>query len=643
MTANDELCRPYLEEIEVWKQASRLHAQKAIEQYRRVTENLEAFFLERQRNAAVLDNLSDIVIVFDEQDGIVLWNRAAAHVFELTADQAVGQDFYILMEMLIPDLVAWLRAQQCQRTGSQRFEAAFRGEQRFEYGARHFQAKVSTVITDDHVHWVVLLEDMTELYQLQQLLVDEKRLLEQRVEERTRALQDEMQRTQRAQQELESMVRTDLLTGLSNRYDFQLSLREQLEAARSSDEAAFALMFVDLDGFKAVNDALGHHAGDVLLQEVAQRMRQTVRQYDVVARLAGDEFAIVLKGIHDEQTVQRIAEKMLRILRQPIEVDEQGNTARVSASIGIYIHMPGEYDPSRVLSMADHAMYEAKRRGKNRFVIFEQSMWSDFQASQNLSVQLEKALKEGEFEVFVQPICTPDGDVVSAESLARWHHDGEWISPGVFIPLLEKRGLIQQLTEQMIEQVAAFLDAHEQVPCVSVNLSLQQFYDEQFLSRLERLKQKYSGLDGRLGFEITESMLNSDMKRVRGQLERMREMGFRISIDDFGTGYSSFAYIRDLPANVLKIDRSFVVPIEAEPAALRLLVGMIALAHELGLGVVIEGVESQKQIELIEANTDKPFFIQGFVFYRPFPVSEWSARVGGYGGCVKSQQEDDDE
>ncbi len=505
---------------------------------------------------------------------------------------------------------------------------SFGGEQRFHYGEKHFQVKVSRVITDDHVHWVVLLEDMTELYRLQTMLLEEKNLLEQRVVERTKALQDEMQRTQKAQRDLEKMVRTDLLTGVSNRYGFQIALEALLQDIDAVDESGFALMFIDLDGFKAVNDALGHHAGDVLLQEVAHRIRQTVRQHDMVARLAGDEFAVILKGIRDEQTVQRIAQKLLRVLREPIEVDDQGNTARVSASIGIYIHMPGEYDPSRVLSMADHAMYEAKRRGKSRYVIFEETMWGDLEASQNLSGQLERALEEKAFEVFVQPICTPEGDVVSAESLARWHHDGEWISPGGFIPLLEKRGLIQQLTEQIIEQVAAFLDAHEQVPCVSVNLSLQQFYDEQFLRRLETLKQKYSGLDGRLGFEITESMLNSDMKRVRAQLERMRKMGFRISIDDFGTGYSSFAYIRDLPANVLKIDRSFVVPIESEPAALRLLVGMIALAHELGLGVVIEGVESQKQIELIEANTDKPFFVQGFVFYRPFPMTTWGAHFG---------------
>ena len=628
MTFDDDPCQPYLEEIEVWKQASRLHAQKAIEQYRRVTENLEAFFLERQRNAAVLDNLSDIVIVFDEQDGIVLWNRAAAHVFELTADQAIGQDFYVLMEVLLPELANWLWTQQHLRAGQPHFVSEFRGEQRFRFGEKQFQAKVTTVVADDHVHWVLLLEDMTELFRLQRLLQEEKMMLERRVEERTRALQDEMQRKQQAQQALEKMVRTDLLTGVANRYGFQQSLAERLDEVRRSDETSYALMFIDLDGFKAVNDALGHHAGDAVLKAVAERLRSSVRHQDVVARLAGDEFAILLKDVSSAQTVRKIAENLLSALRRPIEVDEQGSTARISASIGIYIHMPGEHDASRVLSMADHAMYEAKRRGKNRFVLFEESMWSDLQASQNLSIQLEKALSNRAFDVFLQPICTPDGTVVSSEALARWRHEGEWISPAVFIPLMEKRGLVQLLTEQILEKVAQLLDQDEQIPCVSVNLSLQPFYDAHFMQRIEALKTQYPGVQGRLGFEITESMLNSDMKRIRKQLLQMQEMGFRISIDDFGTGYSSFAYIRDLPANVLKIDRSFVTPIQSDEQALKLLTGMIALAHELELNVVIEGVESQEQIQLIQAHSDKPFFVQGFVFYRPFPMTAWRTHLG---------------
>ncbi len=612
---NEDKLQLYINEIETWRKASQVHAKFAIEQYKKVTQGLEEFHFEKARNESILNNLSDSIIVYeDDSKEIIIWNNATAHLFGFSSKQAIGQNFEILMSSFFPELTR-LIDELLQTPPEQRKNHII------TYNDVHLACKISSIKVRDHAYQLVSLEDNTDLINLQYLLEREKMRLEDRVMERTRQLEQQIKQKNKAHIKLEKMALTDTLTNLPNRSSFAIQLQNAVDRSRDDPNYNFALFFIDLDGFKLVNDTLGHHVGDELLQILAKRMKSVVRGSDLIARIGGDEFTCLLHNPGRKSRIKKMAKKFLDCLSEKVNL-ANGQKVTVSASIGICFNTDGEVDASRIMSMADLAMYEAKRLGKNRYEIFSDKMHMQMQEHVDLTTKIENAFENNEFFPYFQPICDINGRIRGAEVLSRWIHQGEMISPAKFIPLLEQRGLIQKFTYHLMKKVVYLLKKYPQIPPVSINLSIQQFYDENFIENIDNFFKDDNSIISRVNFEITESMFNNDPQLLTYQIDELRTRGFKIYIDDFGTGYSSFSYIRRFTADVIKIDREFITGIENNPKDLQLLRGMIALMSSLGMDIVIEGVETREQLNRIVL-IDDSVRIQGYLFHKPMPIEHF--------------------
>jgi len=328
----------------------------------------------------------------------------------------------------------------------------------------------------------------------------------------------------------------------------------------------------------------------------------------------------MLDNLNTQTHVINVVEKLLNNLSQAIAYNNN-QTMSVTASIGVYLHTNDETNSSTILTMSDEAMYEAKNRGKNRYVLFDKALQEKLENKTQLVQLLDVAFTKNEFIVYYQPICNVNGEIVGAEALARWQHQGEFISPARFIPLLEQHGKIKEFTRFVIEQVFLNLLLHEQFPCISVNLSMQEFYDDSFIDYVDETFAHMPELKRRISFEITESLFHNDQQALSKGINALRARGFRVYIDDFGTGYSSFSYIRNFKADVIKIDREFVIDIENDEQKANLLKGMVALLTSMDMEVIIEGIENKGQIKQIKSFSET-VKIQGFYFYKPMPFTD---------------------
>lgn len=384
-------------------------------------------------------------------------------------------------------------------------------------------------------------------------------------------------------------------------------------------------MSVDLDGFRPINDALGHVVGDQLLCAVADRIRGLLTKEDVLARLASDEFAILLT---DDGALERgieLAENLLELLSQPFELGP--HNVHVSASIGIADNQGVTGKAIEMMHHADMAMYEAKRQGRNTWHWYDGSDAQHGADYAQLRHDLMEAITQHQFVLHYQPILAAQSQTVSSyEALIRWQHPRRGLLyPGDFIPLAEQTGQIvaigQWVLEQAAKDIAAFnqQSAGQQPVTVAVNISPLQFRRQGFYEELKRVL-RVSGLAPELlELEVTESVLMMGADRTRGILNEICELGVQVSIDDFGTGYSSFSYLRDLPVHTLKIDRSFIRDIPANQRDSALLQGMIQMAHQLSLKVVVEGIETLEQYEFMRQHGAD--YLQGFYFARPAPLT----------------------
>ncbi|MGE0482586.1 MAG: putative bifunctional diguanylate cyclase/phosphodiesterase [Gammaproteobacteria bacterium] len=434
----------------------------------------------------------------------------------------------------------------------------------------------------------------------------------------------------------------DPVTGLPNRVYFMERLTEVLAMARRS-QRCMALMFVDLDQFKRVNDSWGHHAGDELLRQVSQRLSESLRRCDVLmhnsnaderplARLGGDEFVVLLSEIRRADDAAIVARRLLQELKRPFDIGE--TEVYVSGSIGISTYPDDGLDEETLLRHADIAMYRVKEEGRNGFRFFEADMNSRAIARLNMETSLWRALERDEFLLHYQPkIDAASGTVTGAEALVRWYHpDIGLISPGEFIPVAEETGLVAPLgtwvIQQACRQIAAW-QADGQAPFkVSVNLSAAQFAQDGLVDTIEAAV-RAAGISPRmLQLELTESMLMEDVERHIRALEALRALGIEIAIDDFGTGYSSLAYLRRLPIDCVKIDRAFVREIARDRRDAAVVRGAIALAHSLDLTVVAEGVEDAGQLDLLRRfGCDE---IQGYHFSPALAPAEFLAWRAAY-------------
>ncbi|MGC4060438.1 MAG: bifunctional diguanylate cyclase/phosphodiesterase [Aquabacterium sp.] len=421
----------------------------------------------------------------------------------------------------------------------------------------------------------------------------------------------------------------DPLTGLATR----LWLEDQLAAAVMRAEAKqrrLALLYIDLDGFKPINDSFGYACGDNLLREVGLRLQAMGRSTDTIARMGADEFLMLLDGDPDGASSALVADRIRHKLQRPYMVE--GREVRLSCSIGIVL-FPDHGPRGKLIARADAAMMAAKHAGGNMHCFFDASMEHDAESAIDLQRDLRTAIESGVgLELYYQPkIDGRDGQLTGAEALLRWHHPGKgMVSPAVFIPVAERFGLIgalgQWVTDEACRQVRLWLDAGLPLH-VAINLSVHQLRQADLVDRIRESLKRHRVPPELITFEITESGAMEDAQASLRIFERIAQTGVALSIDDFGTGYSSLSYLRKLPASELKIDRSFVQDMDKEEDAKAIVRAVIKLAHALGLHVVAEGVETEAQQDiLVRMGCDQ---LQGFLFARPMPAAKLLAWTAG--------------
>ncbi len=428
-----------------------------------------------------------------------------------------------------------------------------------------------------------------------------------------------------AEAELVRRAFYDSLTDLPNRALFMDHLWRVLESSRRRGQYAFAVLFIDLDRFKLINDSLGHLAGDLLLKEIAKRLEKSMRQTDMLARLGGDEFAVLLEQVRGPDEACLVADRIQNEFALPFDLD--GHTAFSSASIGIAMGCSRYIEPEELLRDADVAMYKAKTAGKARYELYDATMHDQAVSLLNLETELRGAAGRDEFVVHYQPIVSlPECRLTGFESLVRWQHpERGLVSPCDFIPIAEETDLIvhidrwvlRRACEQMVEWRGILPDGENL--SVSVNLSSKQFVRPDLVEFIADVLAE-TGMDpARLKLEITESALMANPGFAAATLARLKAMGLELMIDDFGTGYSSLNYLHSFPIDRLKIDKYFITKLDSDNVMdLEITRTIVALAHNLGLGVVAEGVESVDQLRTLNAlGCD---YGQGYYFSRPLPA-----------------------
>jgi len=415
----------------------------------------------------------------------------------------------------------------------------------------------------------------------------------------------------------------DFLTGLPNRQLFDDRLQQHIIRVRRNNEKT-ALLYVDLDRFKNINDSLGHASGDLLLRKVAERMRNAVRETDTVSRLGGDEFVILLTSVSSPKDVRYIVENLIEEISKPYSIN--GREIFINASVGIVIYPEDGKDNKELLAHADAAMYHAKESGRGRYMFYEESMNREIIRRIEMETALRHALERNEFFLLYQPqIDLVSGKVMAIEALIRWNHPKLGIvKPSQFIPIAEESGLIEPIGEWVLEKSCMNfrrMQTQNLAPgTLAVNISSRQFMRGNFIELVENIILESGISPNELELEITESLLLDESINTRSMFNRLGAMGVKLAIDDFGTGYSSLGYLKRFPIHTLKIDRAFTRDIPADNQATTLTLSIIAMAHALNMLVVAEGVETGEQLELLRKNHCD--FVQGNYFSEPLTIEE---------------------
>jgi diguanylate cyclase (GGDEF)-like protein len=448
----------------------------------------------------------------------------------------------------------------------------------------------------------------------------------------------------KAKARIEYLAYYDVLTGLPNR---QLFVREVGRAIRTAKQTGhqIALLYLDLDRFKRINDNLGHSVGDALLQNVARRLEQSVRSPDVdlaatgsrpseqarIARLGGDEFVVLLTGLTDEAQTSVVANRIKETLAEPLDCG--GHRLVITPSIGIALYPRDATDIEDLLVKADMAMYQAKDQGRNGYAFFGQTMAVRSLGRLELETDLRSAFENGDFRIFYQPkVDLASGNIIGVEALLRWHHATRgWIAPDVFIPVAEESGLIAAIGDWVIIEACKQLDLWARTGLghltIAVNVSVQQFARADFVDTVLRVLQQYGVRPQQLELEITESLLMRNVDDTTACMRRFRDAGVALSIDDFGTGYSSLGYLRQFPVDALKIDRSFVKDMHTSVDDAAICAAIIAMARELKLKVIAEGVANAEQLKFLRKHRCDQ--VQGYLISKPLPIDDLEMLLRG--------------
>ncbi|MGB5199187.1 MAG: EAL domain-containing protein [Sedimenticolaceae bacterium] len=541
--------------------------------------------------AGVFDNTPEAIFVTDANARILRVNRAFIEITGYSTEEAVGQTPRLLHSGYHDESFYRSFWASLNETGVWRGEIRNRTKSGEIFPAWE---NVSAVRNNagQTVQYICIFSDISE-----------KKLSEER---------------------LRKLAHYDVLTDLPNRLLFNERLDHALKRVQRNDRE-LALLFLDLDHFKNINDSLGHPVGDAVLRLVAERLTQAVREEDTVARLGGDEFVVILEDLSHGEDAANVAEKLVEAMEHPFVIDGQELT--LTTSIGIGLRDDAGDDSTTLLKNADSAMYHAKQAGRNQYQFYKPELTVAALQRVHLGGELRRALDRGEFEVWYQPLIRlSDGAVVGAEALLRWHHpERGLVPPGTFIPLAEEQGLIGPIGDMVLEtacmQLRHWLDCGLSLEKISVNVSGHQLHKGDFAATVARNLQAARLSANQLELELTESTIMEHSKQSLGLMGRLKELGVTISVDDFGTGYSSLHYLKILPIDKLKIDRSFVKEVPQDASDVAIVRAIIALGQSLNLDVLAEGVETaEQQAFLVDEGCDE---VQGYLFGRPLPPNEF--------------------
>ena len=542
-----------------------------------------------RRFRSLIENSSDIMTVVDVSGSITYQSSSVERILGLLPDDLIGTK---LQEHVHPDDVEHVLQSLARpdEEGVQSFEFRFR-----ERGGawRILEATVNHLLDNPDVAGIVL---------------NSRDITARKQDEAT----------------IRHLAYFDALTGLPNRMLFNDRLAQALAHSKRRGARGVALMFLDLDRFKTINDTLGHGAGDHLLRGAAQRLTSSLREEDTVARLGGDEFLFLFPEVDEAESAARIAQKILNLFGEPFAV--QDHELHVTTSIGISIYPMDGAEPETLVRNADTALYRAKEQGGNRYQLYAPAMNEKISKRMRLESNFRRALERNELALHYQPLVQLDnGRIVGVEALIRWQSpELGSVSPAEFIPMAEDTGLIVPMTRWVLRTACAQMKEWQRdgiaPDTISANVSACQF-NECNLAGIVSDALRSSGLDGSsLCVELTESVMVEDAEVTIDTLQQMKKFGIKFSIDDFGTGFSSLSYLKRLPIDTLKIDQSFVRNIsnDADDAAIAMLI--IGMAHDLGLSVVAEGVETEEQRAFLQSK--RCDVIQGYLVSRPLPAPE---------------------
>ena len=436
-------------------------------------------------------------------------------------------------------------------------------------------------------------------------------------------LAHELSERYKAEKHLDKLAYYDVITGIPNRHSFQEKLEQAIESALKTNKL-MALLFLDLDNFKTVNDTLGHKTGDLLLKQASSRLSNVVRQSDYICRIGGDEFAIIIEHINDIEDVSTVTKKCIECLSNPFVFD--GKNFFIGVSIGLSVCPDDAVTANDLLVNADMAMYEAKVNGKNNYQYFNKEMNVVHNNKYQLESDLRHAIELGQLELYYQPqIDMRSGELSGVEALMRWNHpERGMVAPDEFIPVAEETGLILQLGEWLLHTACHHAkiieDSELKGITVALNISGMQIHEENFIDTVWSALKESKATRNYLEFEITESILMDNSELVSRNINQLKSLGIHLSIDDFGTGFSSMGYLKSFPISKLKIDKSFITGLPHSDKDTAITQAVIAMSHSLNIKVVAEGVEHDSQVDLLR--NFKCDLLQGYYYAKPMPFDD---------------------
>ena len=559
----------------------------------------------RELLRSIMETAPDAVVCIDETGAIMTWNAAAERIFGFREGDVLGEDLKLVLQ----------NGDDILRTGTvrgflDRSLPSLSTEPRDVIATRkdgtNFNAEIAIAgwESEDGRCISAFVRDVTEKRQ--------------------------------SEEHIRFLAHHDSLTELPNRTLFNDRLAQSLALARR-DNSKVGLMLLDLDNFKQTNDTLGHASGDRLLRVIANRLQAQKRETDTVARLGGDEFALILPQFRSAADTETLATRLIDIVGEPVEID--GHEVQVGASIGVALFPDDGDDIDQMITHADMAMYQAKEDGRNTYRLYAEQMDAEVKDRKQLLADMREALSQNGFQLAFQPqVQLSDNKVVGSEALLRWDHAARGpISPGRFIPIAEQGGLIVDLGEWVVNAACTQLQAFDSLGLppmrVAVNISSVQFRRGNLVEVTRDILERTGASPERLEFEITESVVMSDVERAIDIMRQLDALGIRISMDDFGTGYSSLSYLRQFPIQKLKIDRSFVQDIETEEDSMEIVNAIIGLSRSLNLTVVAEGVETDGQLtRLTDAGCE---LVQGYIFGKPMMAGDFETWMGDWLGSKR--------